>query len=101
MLALQFLHFLGHLLAVLAVLLLQRLDLGLQLLHLAGGSDLPDEGFVQQRAQAEDEEHHRQCPREEVVRAEDEREQLVPEPHDPRYGVIDVVEAEPVKHARS
>ena len=49
-LALQFLHLDRHLLAILAVLLLQRLDLRLQLLHLPRGTDLADEGLIEQGA---------------------------------------------------
>ena len=46
---LQLLHFQRHPLTVFAVLLLQRLDLRLQFLHLPGGTDLPDERLVQDR----------------------------------------------------
>ena len=98
-LLLQLLHLQRHPLAVLAVLLLQRLDLRLQLLHLAGGADLPNERLVQDRAQGEHEEHHRQSPGEEVRRPEHEAERLVPDPHDRRHRVIDDVQAEPTKHA--
>ena len=97
-LALEFLHLQRHPLTVFAVLLLQRLDLGLQFLHLPGGAYLPDKRLIKKRAQAEDEEHHRQRPREEVVGSEDQGEELVPEPHDSRHRVVDVVQAEPVKH---
>ncbi len=96
---LQLLHLQRHPLAVLAVLLLQRLDLWLQLLHLAGGADLPDERLVEDRAQGEHQEHHRQRPGEEVRRPEEEGERLVPDPHDRRHRVVDDVEAEPAKHA--
>ena len=70
-LALEFLHLQRHPLAILAVLLLQRLDLRLEFLHLAGRADLADEWLVQQRPQAEHQEHHRQCPGEEAARAEE------------------------------
>ena len=46
-LLLELLHLQRHPLAVLAVLLLQGLDLWLQFLHLPGGPDLPDERLVQ------------------------------------------------------
>ena len=99
--ALKFLHLQRHPLAVLAVLFLQGFDLGLQFLHLAGGANLSDERLVQQGAQGEDEEHHRQRPCEKVVGAQQNCEKLVPQPHDPGHRVVDVVEAQPVKHARS
>ena len=98
-LLLQLLHLQRHPLAVLAVLLLQRLDLRLQLLHLPRGADLPDERLVQDRAQGEHQEHHRQRPGEEVRRPQHEGERLVPNPHDRRHRVVNDVQAEPTKHA--
>lgn len=65
-LALQLLHFERHPLTILAVFLLQGLDLWLQFLHLPGGANLAHERLVQQRTQREDQEHHRQRAGEEV-----------------------------------
>ena len=100
-LALQLLHLQRHPLAVFAVLLLQRFDLWLQFLHLAGRPNLTNERLVEQRTQGKHQEHHRQRPGEEVLRPQDGREQLVPQPHDSRHRVVDVIEAEPVKHSCS
>ena len=99
-LALQLLHLERHALTVLAVLLLQRLDLWLQLLHLASGADLAHERLVEQCPQREDEEHHRQCPREKVRGPQQRSEQLVPNPHDPRHRVVDEVEAKQIKRQK-
>ena len=97
-LALQLLDLQRHPLTILAVLLLQRLDLWLQFLHLARCPDLLDERPVQHGPQREHQEHHRERPGEEVARPQQGAEELVPEPHDSRYRVVHVVEAEPVKH---
>ena len=57
-LALQLLDLQRHPLPVLAVLLLQGFDLGLELLHLPGGPDLLHERPVQHGPQREHQEHH-------------------------------------------
>ena len=101
MFLLQLLDLQRHPLAVLAVLLLHSLDLGLQLLHFAGGPDLLHERLIEHGPQGEHQEHHRQRPGEEVVGPQESTKQLVPKPHDPGDRVVDVVEAEPVKHVRS
>src|ERR1700730_3526889 len=100
-LALQLLHFQRHPLTVFAVLLLQRLDLRLQLLHLSGGTDLANERVVQDRPQREHEKHHRQRTGEEARGAQQEGERLVPEPHDRRDRVIEVVQAEWIKRQQN
>ena len=96
-LPLQLLHLERHALAVLAVLLLQRLDLWLQFLHLPGGADLTHERLVQQGTQTEHEEHHGQGPREKVRWSQQVREQLEPNPYDPRHRVVDEVEAKQIE----
>lgn len=64
---LQLGHLYSEFLPVTRILLLQRLDLRLQLLHHQLSADLLDEGFEQQGFEREDEKYDRQRPHDAVV----------------------------------
>ncbi|GAA3158083.1 hypothetical protein GCM10020255_039810 [Rhodococcus baikonurensis] len=91
-LLLELLHLDGLALTVARILLLQCLDLRLQFLHLAGRADLLHERLVQNRTQGEHQEHHGKRPGYSVVRAENEPEDLVPDPQNRGYRIVDEIE---------
>ena len=91
-LLLELLHLDGLALTVARILLLQCLDLWLQFLHLTRRADLLHERLVQNRTQGEHQEHHGKRPGYSVVRAENEPEDLVPDPQNRGYRIVDEIE---------
>ena len=91
-LALELLHLLRLALLVVRVLLLDLLQFRRELLHFLHRPDLVHERLEHDAADGERQEDDREDPRNRVVLAENEPEDLVPTPQDEGHGVVDEVE---------